>query len=75
MKNSKLEFVDTINDVDIVADTGVNPFTTGPSGAKDGTYEIFVTPKGDQGLKNEIQYNTEGKSSTWLILLILVGSG
>lgn len=65
INNGKLYQIDTLNDISMISKTGVNPFTTGPTGSKAGTYELFVTPKGDQGKANELKYLDEGKSSSW----------
>lgn len=61
ISNQQIQYVDTINDVDIVADTGVNPFVQGPGLLQPtGTYDLYVTPDGKQGYANELKSFTAG---------------
>ena len=61
--NNKLHNIDTINDKDIIPTTGTNPFKpaglTLPGNAN--TYELYITPKANNGYSNEIKYASDGK--------------
>jgi len=63
VNNNKLENIDTINDEDIIPSTGTNPFKAGglTLSGNGNTYELYVTPKGDQGYTNELKYASDGK--------------
>ena len=61
LSGTKLQNIATINDKDIIPTTGVNPFAVNgvTLSGNTNTYEVYITPKGDQGNTNEIKYTVD----------------